>query len=97
MLGLTGVICGTANASENAIFECAAGASQVCYFSIIRQPGGTQNFQVQGHQRTAMSGLAPGRDWYLVAVDHPTPAGMDACRQAKFRCKVAILHRGSNQ
>jgi hypothetical protein len=97
VLGLAGVMFTEANASVNATFECAAGAAQVCYFSILRQPGGTQNFVVQGHQRTAIAGLAPGRDWYLVAVNHPAPASLNACQHANFRCKVAIVHLGVNQ
>ena len=82
ILGLVNV----ANASENATFECAAGAAQVCYFSIIRQPNGLQNFVVQGHQRTSIAGLAPGHDWYLVAVNHPVPASLIACQHANFVC-----------
>jgi hypothetical protein len=97
ILGLAGVTSKVADASENATFECAAGAAQVCYFSIIRQPGGLQNFVVQGHQRTAIAGLAPGHDWYLVAVNHPAPANLLACQHANFPCKAAIVHLGVNQ
>ena len=103
LAGLSGVmalVCAmaiAANASENAIFECTSGASQICYFNILRQPGGTQTFAVQGHQRIAMAGLAPGRDWYLVAVDHAAPASMAACQNANFRCKAAIVQRGTNR
>jgi hypothetical protein len=94
---LTGIMAAEGSASGNATFECAAGPAQVCYFSILRQPGGMQNFVVQGHQRTAISGLAPGVDWYLVAVNHPAPVNVDACRRANFPCKVAIVHLGTNQ
>ena len=97
LIGLTGPLINAAFASENATFECAAGAGQVCYFSIVRQPGGLQNFVVQGHQRTAIAGLAPGHDWYLVAVNHPAPATAIACQHAIFTCKVAIVHLGVNQ
>jgi hypothetical protein len=93
ILGLINV----AHASENATFECDAGAAQVCFFSIVRQPAGLQNFVVQGHQRTAIAGLAPGHDWYLVAVNHPAPANQIACQHASFPCKVGIVHLGVNQ
>jgi hypothetical protein len=92
-LGLTAV----ADASQNATFECAAGAAQVCFFSIVRQPGGLQNFVVQGHQRTSIAGIAPGHDWYLVAVNHPAPATAAACQSAIFTCKVGVVHLGVNQ
>jgi hypothetical protein len=97
LAGLCCLVATQASASENAIFECAAATSQVCYFSILRQPGGSQSFMVQGHQRTTLPGLAPGRDWYLVSVGQPTPSSMDACKQAKFPCRVAVVHRGNNQ
>jgi hypothetical protein len=97
ILGLAGVMVNVANASENATFECAAGVSQVCYFSIVRQPGRLQNFVVQGHQRTSVAGLAPGHDWYLVGVNHPAPPSLVACQHANFVCKAAIVHLGVNQ
>jgi hypothetical protein len=97
ILLLAGGIINVANASENATFQCAAGAAQVCYFSIVRQPNGLQNFVVQGHQRTSIAGLAPGHDWYLVAVNHPVPASLIACQHANFVCKVGIVHLGVNQ
>jgi hypothetical protein len=96
-LGLFCLAAVDADASENATFECAAGPSQLCHFSIVRQPGGLQNFVIQGRQRTVVSGLAPGRDWYLVTVNQPTPAYVAACQQASFRCKAAIVRRGLNQ
>ncbi len=96
-LALAGGISIAANASESATFECTAGPSQVCFFSIVRQPAGMQTFVVQGHQRLAVAGLAPGRDWYLVAVNHPAPPNVIACRAAKFPCKIAIVHLGTNQ
>ena len=97
MFGLAAVMVNVANASESATFECAAGAAQVCYFSIVRQPAGLQNFVVQGHQRTAIAGLAPGHDWYLVAVNHPAPASLAACQHANFVCKASVVHLGVNQ
>jgi hypothetical protein len=97
IIGLIGVMANVANSSQNATFECAAGATQVCYFSIIRQPGGLQSFVVQGHQRTSIAGLAPGQDWYLVAVNHPAPPTPIACQNANFLCKVGIVHLGVNQ
>jgi hypothetical protein len=97
VVGLAGMLSVAANASGSATFQCAAGPSQVCYFSILRQPNGKQNFVVQGHQRTAIAGLAPGVDWYLVAVNHPTPASLNACRTANFPCKIAIVRLGTNQ
>lgn len=97
ILGLAGITADLAHASENATFECAAGAAQVCYFSIVRQPAGLQNFVVQGHQRTSIPGLAPGHDWYLVAVNHHAPLSALACQHASFPCKVAIVHVGVNQ
>jgi hypothetical protein len=97
LTGLAGVMANFANASENAIFECSAGASQVCFFSIVRQPDGLQNFVVQGHQRTSIAGLAPGHDWYLVAVNHSPPANAFACQHAKFPCKVEMVHLGVNE
>jgi hypothetical protein len=94
--GIVGLV-NVANASENGTFECAAGAAQVCYFSIVRQPSGLQSFVVQGHQRTSIAGLAPGHDWYLVAVNHPVPASLNACQHANFVCKVGLVHHGVNQ
>jgi hypothetical protein len=94
---LVGVMENVAHASQNATFECAAGAAQVCYFGIVRQPGGMQSFVVQGHQRTTIVGLAPGRDWYLVAVNHAVPASLIACQNAKFPCKIGLVHIGVNQ
>jgi hypothetical protein len=94
---LLNLVAGAAMASENATFECASGPSQVCNFSIIRQPGGAQKFAVQGRQRTVIPGLAPGQDWYLVAVGHPAPANLDACRRAAFQCKAAIVQHGVNR
>jgi hypothetical protein len=97
VLGLIGLVLTDARASENATFECAAGPSQLCHFSILRPPRGLQSFVVQGHQRTVVSGLAPGLDWYLMTINQPTPTMVDACQHAKFRCKAAIVQRGVNQ
>jgi hypothetical protein len=97
LLGTVSVMFNVAQASQNATFECSAGPAQVCYFSIVRQPNGLQSFVVQGHQRTTISGLAPGHDWYLVAVNHPVPASLSACQNATFVCKVRIVHLGVNQ
>ena len=86
-----------ANASQSATFACAAGPAQVCYFSIPRQPNATQNFVVQGGQRTSIAGLAPGHDWYEVGINHPPPATAYACQHANFRCKVGVIRLGTNQ
>jgi hypothetical protein len=86
-----------ARASESATFECAAGPSQLCHFSILRQLGAMQSFAVQGHQRTVIAGLAPGVDWYLTTVNQPTPTTANACRSAHFLCKAALVKRGLNQ
>jgi hypothetical protein len=96
LIGVAG-LANIAHASDNATFECAAGPAQVCFFSIIRQPAGLQNFVVQGHQRTSIAGLAPGHDWYLVAVNHPAPTSLTACQHANFVCKAAIVHLGVNE
>lgn len=97
ILGLAGAGVAVANASENVTFECTAAAAQVCFFSIVRQPARLQNFVVQGHQRTSIAGLAPGVDWYLVAVNHQAPPNVFACQHASFPCKVALVHVGVNQ
>jgi hypothetical protein len=96
-LWLVGVTVNVAHASQNATFECTAGAAQVCYFSIVKEPGGMQSFVVQGHQRTSIIGLAPGHDWYLVAVNHAAPTSLAACQNAKFPCKIGLVHVGVNQ
>ncbi len=97
LVAFLSLIFNVSQASENATFECAAGPTQLCNFSIIRQPGGAQKFVIQGRQRNVIPGLAPGLDWYMVTVGRPTPAGIDACRHASFRCKVAIVQHGVNQ
>jgi len=97
ILGFAGMPSIPAEASENATFECLAGPAQICYYGILRPPGRVQSFVVQGHQRLTISGLAPGNDVYMVAIDHAIPAGVDLCRRASFRCKVGMVHRGTNQ
>jgi hypothetical protein len=74
-------IAGAALAQGATQWGCDAPFGRTCYFSIQFATGGVRNFSLMSGRKTVMSGVAPGRDQYLVSVDAPNLGDASRCRQ----------------
>lgn len=78
--------------AQSVQFGCDAPPGYTCYFSITYDKGlSLKNFILDGGQRTIISGLTPGVDFYTVAINQPPPSYSDQCGK-RFPCKYSLVN-----